>query len=57
MNTSPKWQRLVFGGAGWKVNGNRRTLIDKVKMNLEMWRDFDDPAYLARAKELMEDAQ
>lgn len=51
------WSRILCGGAGWTANAERRHLIDMVKDNLEMWRDFDNPAYLARAKELLEDAK
>lgn len=49
------WSRLLCGGAGWTKNAERRELIDKIKNNLEMFRDFDNPAYLAEAKRLMEE--
>lgn len=47
--------RILCGGAGWTKNGERRVIIDQIKNNLEMFRDFDDHNYLAEAKRLMEE--
>lgn len=49
------WTRFLCGGAGWTANAERRYAIDAIKNNLEMWRDFDNPEYLAVAKRLIEE--
>lgn len=49
------WSQIICGGAGWKKNGERRYIIDRIKENLEMFRDFDNPEYLHEAKRLMEE--
>lgn len=52
------WSRLICGGGGWTLNAKRRSVIDRVKINLEMWRDFDNPEYLNEARRLLaEEAQ
>lgn len=45
--------RLLCGGAGWTKNAVRRDAIDRIKENLEWWRDFDNPDALAEAKRLI----
>ena len=50
------WTKIVFGGAGPSKNAQRRDLINQIKDNLEMWRDFDSPDYLIEAKRLIDTA-
>lgn len=51
------WKKVIFGGAGPKVNASRRNVIDSVKADIEMWRDFDNDEYRIRAIETLRNAQ
>ena len=51
------WKKVIFGGAGPKVNASRRYVIDSVTADLEMWRDFDNEEYRIRAIETLRSAE
>ena len=51
------WKKVIFGGAGPKLNNERYWVIDRVKHNLDMWRDFDSPSHLEEAIKLLKDAR